>query len=112
MVVTTTNSFSAIPAGLPTGLGFLTEVDTLDVGLSHDPERRSQFIANCISIVPKSIIHMGKLRTLNLSGNDISELPPEFGQLTSLTQLNMGRSGVIVFRGFMSVCRHDVIPFD
>ena len=66
-------------------------MDSLDVGWSRDPARRNNWYVNCISVVPKSIGHMEKLKHLNLSGNDIRELPTEFGQLVSLTVLTMGK---------------------
>ena len=77
--------------GLPTSLGFLNEVEFLDVGLSRDPERRRWPTRNCISIIPKSIAHLKKLQYLNLSGNSVRQLPDNFGSLVSLTQLDLGK---------------------
>ena len=73
-------------------MGFLTSVDHLDVGMSRDQERRRLAPHNCITVVPKSIVHMEKLKYLNLSGNSIRELPPDFGSLVSLVHLDMGEA--------------------
>ena len=78
-------------SGLPTSLGFLTAVDTLNVGMSRDRERRRLSVTNCITVIPKSIVHMEQLKYLNLSGNQIQELPIEFGKLAHLSTLDMGK---------------------
>lgn len=47
---------------------------------------------NCLRSVPKIVLGMDKLAVLDISGNQISTLPPEIGQLRNLNKLLLNRN--------------------
>ena len=94
---------------LPDSLGELQNLEYLHLGsVIGELERRNFQNGNWLPDVPKSICDLKGLRELYLDENQLSELPADFGNLSSLDTIDLGKtclfiSGLLIRTLFFSL---------
>lgn len=77
---------------LPDSLGGLQNLEFLHLGsVIGELERRNFQNGNWLPDIPKSVCELRHLRELYLDENQLTELPEDFGNLTSLETLDLGQ---------------------
>ena len=101
--------------GVCGGVGAVEVIDRQHANLEYVPEQIYRYAktleelhldANQISVLPKDLFKLSKLRQLTLSDNEIKKLPGNIGALTSLLQFDISRNDLEEIPEAIKFCKN------